>query len=243
MSEDAGAPATDTTATEGGEQTADQAPAWFTDYVSTADQQMAELRESLDTRLPAPQQQEQPDPWQQQPGFDPYGQQDPYQQQQGFQNPDDIYGPDGEPDPQAAQQFLQQFVQAQNQPLVQQLQQQNEMLRALRSSLDARDLEEQYPELASEGGAEKAMQLAAAEAQRIGRPELATDPAFLELTYLAEKARTSAAQEQPAGTATGVPLEAAGGAQPAEPEEDPGERIARAYGRPHPIWGVPVQGQ
>lgn len=238
---------TDTTATEGGE--GDSAPAWFSEYVQNADSQMAELRQELDTRLPAAQTEPNADPFAGQPYGqpDPYGQygqqpfgQDPYGQQQ----PTDIYDPEtGEPDPQAAQQFLNQMVQAQMQPLMQQMQQQDQQMRALRNSLDARDLEEQYPELRDEGKAEATMQLAANEAQRIGRPDLATDPAFIELTFLAEKARNSAAQEQPAGTAPEVGLEGAGGGQPQQPEEDPGERIARAYGKPHPIWGVPVQGQ
>lgn len=93
----------------------------------------------------------------------------------------------------------------------------------------AEALEQRYPDLQNPDNAARVVQATQQMAQRMGRPELARDPELVELVYLAERARSNAAQETPADGGQGVALEAAGAAHQAE-EEDAGDRMLRAWG-------------
>lgn len=158
------------------------------------------------------------------PGFDPY--------QQQFQGPDQYqpgqYAPDPYQDPQQAQaqamQQLQSFIAEQVQQGVQQhvtpyIQQQR-----------ANELERQYPDLADPQKAGEVVAQTAQYAQKLGRPELARDPQLVELVYLAQQARSQAAQETPADGDQGVHLES-GGAAPQQEESDPVTRMLAAHNK------------
>lgn len=145
-----------------------------------------------------------------------------------------VYDQEGQVDPQAAQEYLQQLIdQRANEAIRPAL----EQVENLRIEQDARGLEEQYPELRSYEGAQQALEAAQEAAERVGDPRLARQPGFIELAYLADRARTQAEQEVPAGQSDGL-LEAAGGAAPQAPDEsDIGQRIVNAGGDSSQFWG------
>lgn len=154
-------------------------------------------------------------------GFDPYGQQ-PDQYQPGQ------YAPDQYQDPQQAQaqamQQLQGYIAEQVQQGVQQhvtpyIQQQR-----------ANELERQYPDLADPAKAGEIVAQTAQYAQKLGRPELARDPQLVELVYLAQQARSNAAQETPADGGNEVHLES-GGAAPQQEEVDPVTRMLQSWNK------------
>jgi hypothetical protein len=93
-------------------------------------------------------------------------------------------------------------------------------------------LEERYTDLADEAAQERLLELATARAEKLGMPQLAAEPEFVETVYLAEQARQRAGDEVPAGSERGVTLERGGTAPPAAPSSpapDDGSRIvARA---------------
>jgi hypothetical protein len=93
-------------------------------------------------------------------------------------------------------------------------------------------LEERYTDLADEAEQDRLLELAQARAQKLGMPQLAAEPDFVETVYLAEQARQRAGDEVPAGSERGVTLERGGTAPPAAPSSpapDDGSRIvARA---------------
>lgn len=96
-------------------------------------------------------------------------------------------------------------------------------------------LEAKYSELAKPDVQEKVLDAAVRYAQRLGVPQdqvdqVATEPAFIELTYLAMKAESTAAGESAPG-APGVVLEQGGSAGPATGGQDApdlGDRIVAA---------------
>lgn len=137
------------------------------------------------------------------------------------------YQPEYGTDPAQAQQQAMQQLQSYITEQVQQGIQQNLTPHLQRQR--ANELERQYPDLADPQKAAKVVQATAQYAQRMGRPELARDPELVELVYLAEQARNSAAQETPADGGQSVHLES-GGAAPQQPEEDAGDRMLRAWG-------------
>lgn len=102
-----------------------------------------------------------------------------------------------------------------------------------RRDAEAVALEQRYPELADEQNAQRYVQEAVDAAQALGQPLLAREPSFLEMTYLAAKARERAGQEIPAGGAPGVTLETGPGGSPGAggSDDDAGERIVNAGGR------------
>ncbi len=146
------------------------------------------------------------DPGYQDPAFEPYGQQ-PWQQDQ--------YGQQMHP-AQAAQQLQQYIAQAVQEATL-----------PITQGIKADQLEQKYPAIKEDP--QKWIGLATQQAQRIGRPDLAREPEFIELVHLAEAARSSAAQETPADGGNGVHLEG-GGAAPQQPEEDAGDRMLKAWG-------------
>ena len=102
-----------------------------------------------------------------------------------------------------------------------------------RRDREATALEERYPELADEQNARAYVEEAVAAAQSLGQPLLAREPSFLEMVYLAAKARERAGQEIPAGGAPGVTLETGPGGSPGAggSDDDAGDRIVAAGGR------------
>ena len=102
-----------------------------------------------------------------------------------------------------------------------------------RRDREAEALEERYTELADEDTARKYVEEAVAAAQTLGQPALAREPSFVEMVYLAAKARERAGQEIPAGSAPGVTLETGPGGSPAAGEsgDDVADRIVNAGGR------------
>lgn len=94
-------------------------------------------------------------------------------------------------------------------------------------------LEAKYLELQNADVVEKVLDAAVRHAQRLGVPpeqvnQVATEPAFIELTYLAMKATEQTAGE-PAPAAPGVTLESGGAAGPADAQDAPdlGDRIVK----------------
>lgn len=102
-----------------------------------------------------------------------------------------------------------------------------------RRDREATALEQRYPELADEQTAVRYVQEGVQAAEALGNPALAREPAFLEMVYLAAKARERAGQEIPAGSAPGVTLETGPGGSPASSEsgDDVADRIVAAGGR------------
>lgn len=148
---------------------------------------------------------------------------DPSQYQPGQYEPD--YGMDPQAQQAQAMQQLQSYISDQVQQGVQQ---------AITPHIQrqkADELERRYPDLADPQKAGQVVQATAQWAQRMGRPDLARDPELVELVYLAEQARTRAAQETPAENgSSGVHLETGGAAPQGQEEESAGDRMLRAWG-------------
>ena len=141
---------------------------------------------------------------------------------------------------QATRQVLQGILGQEIQNAVGPLQQE---IRRLRSELDYGDLEDRYPNLATEEGAQKVMGESRQAAERIAQglglgPEiaqqLAMSPQLMEFVHLAQIGRERAAQEQPAQP--GAELEQPGGASPPEPEPDVNDLILGASPKNN-FWG------
>ena len=96
-----------------------------------------------------------------------------------------------------------------------------------RRDREATALEERYTELADEQTATRYVQEAVQAANQLGQPALAREPGFLEMVYLAAKARERAGQEIPAGSAPGVTLETGPGGSPAASGDDSKEAANR----------------
>jgi hypothetical protein len=125
---------------------------------------------------------------------------------------DDLYDDDVDPeDTQEAQKALQKLIAQQNQPLQQQLQAVTEQLEDMRIRGEANDIAREIPDLDKPEVAKATMEAAQRHAQQLGMPELASEPAFLKMTYLAGRAEVQAQQETPAGGHDGVRVEGAGG--------------------------------
>lgn len=105
-----------------------------------------------------------------------------------------------------------------------------------RRGTEADALEAKYLELQDADVVEKVLDRAVRHAQRLGVPadqvnSVATEPAFIELVYLAMKAEEQTAGE-PAPSSPGVQLESGGAAGPAAPQDAPdlGDRIVKLAG-------------
>lgn len=139
---------------------------------------------------------------------------------------DEDYDVDGQLTPaaqqRAFQQMVQQGVQAAMQPHLEAQAQQ-------RRDAEADALEAKYPVLGDPAKAGEYIDKCVQQAQLLGRPELAREPAFLEMVYLADEATKKAAAEQSAPAGQEVTLERGGGAAPAEGSQggnDDAKRIA-----------------
>lgn len=84
-----------------------------------------------------------------------------------------------------------------------------------RRDREADALEQKYPVFADEAKAAQYIGQAQQQAAALGKPELAIEPGFLEMVYLADEARQKSKAEQSA-TDQAVTLERAGGAAPAD---------------------------
>lgn len=218
--------------------------------------QLGEIRERVEQFQPA-----EPGPVQQQPYQDPYGYGDPYAQQPGQPpyGPQQPVGPEQfAPEPQFGPGAGQVLYDANGYPVEipgQQPQQQVDPEQAreqlaqmlgvdeLRSEFQrmqtinrAREIEAQYPALQNRETVKTVTEQAAQRAQQIGQPELAANPEFVLMTYLAGRASDSAAGETPAGGADAIQLETPGGTSPEQPQLDEGDLIVAAMDARRPQW-------
>lgn len=147
------------------------------------------------------------------------------------------YDVDGQLTPEAQQrafeQMVQQGVQAAMQPHLEQRAQD-------RRDAEADALEAKYPVLGDPAKAGEYINKAVQQAQLLGRPELAREPGFLEMVYLADEATKKSAAEQSAGGQQEVTLERGGGAAPADGSgggNDDAKRIAGLAARRFSVGG------
>jgi hypothetical protein len=166
-------------------------------------------------------------------------QEEPEQEQPGFDEHFDENGMVLDPDGLQSyiQQQIQQGVQSQMEQTTQGLQQVQQFLQD--QELDG--LADDYPELQQPEVATKLAQEANAWAQSRNMPQLATDPEFVEMVYLAGKAMEQAQQGVPAGD-QGVHLEGGSG-NPGQPTVDATqERFQKwaAQGSSGGFWDRPL---
>lgn len=147
------------------------------------------------------------------------------------------YDVDGQLTPEAQQrafeQMVQQGVQAAMQPHLEAQEQQ-------RRDAEADALEDKYPVLGDPAKAGEYIDKAVQQARLLGRPELAREPGFLEMVYLADEATKKSAAEQSAGGQQEVTLERGGGAAPADGSgggNDDAKRIAGLAARRFSVGG------
>ena len=181
-------------------------------------QQATERFDSFERRLPAEQEDE------------PEYEDDPFDASQFFEDSrftDEDFTDDGALSPDAQMRALAEMqraiVREELQPVLEAREQE-------RRDREATALEERYPELADEQTAVRYVQEGVQAAQALGNPALAREPAFLEMVYLAAKARERAGQEIPAGSTSGATLETGPGGSPApaQGDEDAAKRIVNA---------------
>jgi hypothetical protein len=104
----------------------------------------------------------------------------------------------------------------------------------MRRDQQARDLAAEFPELAEPDMAKKVAGpggLAVTLAEQLGRPELAAEPSFWRLAYMANKAAEAANAEQGSGDPGAAHLESGNGAGPGLTEADLVKQIAESGGR------------
>lgn len=102
-----------------------------------------------------------------------------------------------------------------------------------RRDQQAEALEQKYPDLADDEKSDMYIGIAKELAERLGKPELAIEPEWLERVYLSEKAKETAGDEIPAGNEQGVHVERGGAAAAAATSvgEDDGDRIVALAGK------------
>lgn len=143
--------------------------------------------------------------------------------------------PEGEPEQEQADSVFQQMWQDDRQNPVSALQSQldgmvnervNERVREAVGPLLEQEraeqfqaLQEEFPEISTPEGSEQLAGLVHQAARHFGNPQLAGDPRFAKVVYLAKKGEERAAGEQPVGDGKEVALEEGSGA-PGEPEPD-----------------------
>ncbi len=199
----------------------------FAPLMSRMDEIVGQFGQRLDGLVPQAEPQVEPSPLEQLLGGNPQGEPDPNRQ------PDyrDLFdeNPEGFVEAlqqQAVQQAEQRFEQR-LQPLVERVRDQ-----------DLAALEDEFPALATDEVAKPVLEAAASAAQQFGRPELATDPDFIRMQYLAQRGEEAAKQETPAGAQQQVRLETGGGAPP-EPQQNQFERLAQQpQSGASQFWGV-----
>lgn len=189
------------------------------DAFTAFQQDMTGRFEALEQRIPEPQQ--------------PEAEEEPDEFTPAFQPQD--YGDDGQLSAEAQSRALQELVDRRVQAAV------SPVLAAReddRRAAEADALEEKYPELADEKVYQPVIQQALDFAGRLGNVELAREPALIEMLYLAGRAQASGAQEVPAGSQPGVPLERGGSAGPVDSSErdDAADQIVALAGK-HRLGG------
>jgi hypothetical protein len=216
----------DTQAADAGTETQQEAPqAQVSPDIVERLNELTGFREDLQPVLQfVEQQQHQGQPDEEQPGFDEH-----------FDENGMVLDPDGLQS--YIQQQIQQGVQSQMEQTTQGLQQVQQFLQD--QELDG--LADDYPELQQPEVATKLAQEANAWAQSRNMPQLATDPEFVEMVYLAGKAMEQAQQGVPAGD-QGVHLEGGSG-NPGQPTVDATqERFQKwaAQGSSGGFWDRPL---
>lgn len=132
-------------------------------------------------------------------------------------------------DPAQLQTYIDARAQAQAETLLEQHQGPLQELQAKEYQREINTLLERYPDLRNEEVADRVDSQAAELAERRGVPALADDPEFLEMVYLANRAREIDAAEKDASKGDEeVPVEGGGGRRPATPQTDPGDEIVAA---------------
>lgn len=155
----------------------------------------------------------------QQPQEEQFGYEDAYQQQFQQQQQFDQYGQpvEQEPqqlDPQMVQQMIQQGINQGLAPIQQHL---------LGQQLN--QLADKYPDMRNPEVLAKIDQRTGQIAQRLGNPNLATDPEIVEMAYMAHRAQELASQQTPAGQQQGeFSLETSAASPPQEPV-DPADEL------------------
>lgn len=156
---------------------------------------------------------------------------------------DEYLPPEGE---QLTAEGLQQMIQAQAEhiadqklkPLQEQWTQAQRDRQEQQRASEADSLEQKYPELQEEQYQDQILDMAMSKSQelasRLGDPKLAElwrEPSFLETIHLAEKARSAAENEVPAGSGNGLMLEGGGSLSPSgagRSDNDIGDAIVKA---------------
>lgn len=189
----------------GGQAEQEQGPDPFAAFSDRLDQMQQGWESALDQRFSkieqALQPPEEPDPY---GGIDPSFFEEPGQGQQGGMDPQQLLS------------VVQELADKRAAEAVGPVQQQ---LAEMRRDSEARDLEGRYPALQDPKNAEAALNAAQQYAQAFGRPELALEPRFIEMAWLAQSGAQLAQSEVPAGGQQGSPLERGGGAGPMQQEE------------------------
>jgi hypothetical protein len=122
--------------------------------------------------------------------------------------------------------LIDQAAQRHVQPMQQQLQQQQEALNEERWNREANALVQEFPDFGDPQIAEQIVGSARQIAEAYGQAELAQEPWFWRMTYMASRAAEAAAEEG-AGAPDAAHLEH-GGAAPAGSQEDIGDQIVNA---------------
>lgn len=119
----------------------------------------------------------------------------------------------------AAKEYARQSVQEFAAPIQQEWQQ-------MRTAQEAANLIAEFPEMGEEATQKRVLEAATAQANLLGRPDLAHSPAFWRLTYMASKAN-DAAQQEAAQQPPAAHLEGGGGAGPATGQQvNPADQFA-----------------
>lgn len=156
-------------------------------------------------------------------------------------NPEDYYEGDtltAEGLQQMIDSRAQQIAQEQLQPLQEQWTRAQLDQQEQQRAQEADSLEERYPELKDEQYQDQILDMAMSKAQELARrlddPKLTNlwrEPSFLETIHLAEKARSAAENEVPAGSGNGLMLEGGGSLSPSgtgRSADDIGDAIVKA---------------
>jgi hypothetical protein len=87
------------------------------------------------------------------------------------------------------------------------------------------DLEDEFPRLGTNDGAQELMGAASLHAQQLRNPNLVRDPGFLRMVHLAQLGEQALADEKPAGADQQTAQLESGGGAPPEPQQNVFERL------------------
>jgi hypothetical protein len=132
----------------------------------------------------------------------------------GDQLGQDAFGEEIDPDAaRQAQQRLQSMIRQEAEGMVEPIKAQ---LDEMRMRGEANDIAREFPDLNNPEVVKPVLDAAHRHAQRLGNEDLAGEPWFIRMTYLAGRAEEMAGQETPAGGQDGIRLEGAGAGAPSQ---------------------------